>query len=218
MQSGREIPATVLSRGCNKGQRSTHRRWLTLAAVLISSITPDAFARHAATGNSHQCAKASTPCQAGQPVMWWANWWRRINQSPRGAGHLAEPEGCDMGRKPKTITDEQRAQVEALAAYLSQDQIADYLGMTRPTFAALMDRDEDVSLRYKRGRAKAIADVATGLLMQAREGNVGAAAFYLKTQAGWREKQEVKIESDQPFGQFVLVEATGDEDSSVSVN
>ena len=123
-----------------------------------------------------------------------------------------------MGRKPKTITDEQRAQVEALAAYLSQDQIADYLGMTRPTFAALMDRDEDVSLRYKRGKAKAIADVATGLLMQAREGNVGAAAFYLKTQAGWREKQEVKIESDQPFGQFVLVEAIGDEDSAVSIN
>ena len=42
-----------------------------------------------------------------------------------------------MGRRAKKLTADQKAQVEALAAYLSQDQIADYLGITRPTFSAM---------------------------------------------------------------------------------
>jgi hypothetical protein len=96
-----------------------------------------------------------------------------------------------MGRKAKTLDDEQRAQVEALAAYLSQDQIADYFGITRPTFAAMIDRDEDISLRYKRGKAKAIGSVAQGLLQKARGGDTASAIFYLKTQAGWRETSHV---------------------------
>ena len=95
-----------------------------------------------------------------------------------------------MGRKAKTLDDEQRAQVEALAAYLSQDQIADYFGITRPTFAAMIDRDEDISLRYKRGKAKAIGSVAQGLLQKARGGDTASAIFYLKTQAGWRESEQ----------------------------
>lgn len=96
-----------------------------------------------------------------------------------------------MGRKPKTLDDEQRAQVEALAAYLSQEQIADYFGITRPTFAAMIERDDDISLRYKRGKAKAIGTVAQGLLQKARNGDTTSAIFYLKTQAGWRETQHL---------------------------
>jgi len=96
------------------------------------------------------------------------------------------------GRKPKQLDDEQRAQVEALAAYLSQDQIADYFGITRPTFAAMIDRDDDISLRYKRGKAKAIGAVAQNLIRKAREGDNACMMFYLKTQAGWRETQAVE--------------------------
>jgi hypothetical protein len=99
------------------------------------------------------------------------------------------------GRKPKTLTDEQMSQVEALAAYLSQDQIADYLGTTRPTFAAMVARDADISLRYKRGKAKAIGIVAQGLLQKARDGDTTSAIFYLKTQAGWRETTVVDNKS-----------------------
>ena len=96
-----------------------------------------------------------------------------------------------MGRKPKELTEEQTVQVEALAAYLSQDQIADYFGITRPTFAAMIDRDPEIALRYKRGKAKAIGTVAQGLLQKARAGDTTSAIFYLKTQAGWRETQQV---------------------------
>ena len=94
-----------------------------------------------------------------------------------------------MARKPKTLTDEERAQVEALAAYLSQEQIADFFGMARNTFAAICEREPDISARYKRGKTKAIGKIAQSLIKQAMDGDKVAAMFYLKTQAGWRETQ-----------------------------
>jgi IS30 family transposase len=97
-----------------------------------------------------------------------------------------------MGRRAKELTADQKAQVEALAAYLSQDQIADYLGITRPTFSAMMDRDPEIALRYKRGKSKAVGLVAQGLLQKARSGDTTSAIFYLKTQAGWRETQKIE--------------------------
>ena len=48
-----------------------------------------------------------------------------------------DPEG---GRPPIVLTDEQAIQVEALGAWLNQDQIADWLGITRVTFAAILER------------------------------------------------------------------------------
>lgn len=82
-------------------------------------------------------------------------------------------------------------QVEALAAFLTTEQIADYFAVSRPTFNQIMERQPEVSLRYKRGKAKAIGSVAQNVLMQAREGNLTAAIFYLKTQGGWKETQVV---------------------------
>ena len=92
------------------------------------------------------------------------------------------------GRKPKTLTPEQLSQVEALAAFLSQEQIADYFGVGKTTWFAMMDRSPEISERYKRGKARAIGSVAKGLLQKARSGDTASAIFYLKTQAGWREK------------------------------
>jgi IS30 family transposase len=101
------------------------------------------------------------------------------------------PKGDNAGRPTKTLTDDQRTQVEALAAYLSQEQIADYFGIGKTTWFAMMQRDPDISERYKRGKAKAIGAVAQGLLQKARNGDNAASMFYLKTQAGWRETQQV---------------------------
>ena len=92
-----------------------------------------------------------------------------------------------MGRRPKELTPEQVAQIEGLASVLSQDQISDYFGITRPTFAAMMERNPEFALLYKKGRAKAIGAVAQGLLQRARDGDTASSIFYLKTQAGWRE-------------------------------
>ncbi len=95
------------------------------------------------------------------------------------------------GRPPKVLTDEQVIQVESLGAVLSIEQIADYFGIGKTTFYEIMQRQPEVSERYKKGKAKAIGSVAQGLLQQARDGNTTAAMFYLKTQAGWKETQHL---------------------------
>jgi hypothetical protein len=92
-----------------------------------------------------------------------------------------------MPRAPIELSHVQKREVETLAALLNQDQIADYLGIGRTTFHAIMGRDPDVAERHKRGKAKAIAHVANGLLQKARGGDTTSMIFYLTTQAGWRE-------------------------------
>ena len=97
-----------------------------------------------------------------------------------------------MPPRPIEISDAQRQEVETLAALLSQEQIADYLGISRNTFRAICERDPDIGERYKRGKAKAIAHVAKGLLQKARGGHTASSIFYLKTQAGWRETDRLE--------------------------
>lgn len=98
------------------------------------------------------------------------------------------------GRPPRFLTPEQVSQVEALASVLSIEQVADYLGMSKTTFYAIMERDPAVCERYKKGKARAIGAVAQGLLKKARDGDTTSAIFYLKTQAGWKEKQDDAVE------------------------
>lgn len=59
--------------------------------------------------------------------------------------------GCG-GKPQKNLTVEQIVQVEALAAVLSVEQIADYFGIGKTTFYAIMERQPEVSERYKKGR------------------------------------------------------------------
>jgi 4-hydroxyphenylpyruvate dioxygenase-like putative hemolysin len=97
-----------------------------------------------------------------------------------------------MARPTITLSASQVGEVETLAALLNQDQIADYFGISRTTFQAILGRDEEVAVRYKRGKAKAIAHVANGLLQKARSGDTTSAIFYLKTQGGWRETAQIE--------------------------
>lgn len=99
------------------------------------------------------------------------------------------------GRPRKKLNSEQLSQVEALGAVLSIEQIADYFGMAKNTFYAIMERQPGVSERYKKGKARAIGSVAKGLLQKAQSGDTASAIFYLKTQAGWREQKEEKSDT-----------------------
>lgn len=101
-----------------------------------------------------------------------------------------------MARPTITLDPDQVREVETLAALLNQDQIADYLGIARNTFRAICARDEEVAARYKRGKAKAIAHVANGLLQKARAGDTTCAIFYLKTQADWFDKPRAGVETE----------------------
>ena len=100
-----------------------------------------------------------------------------------------------MPPKARILNDEELSQVEALASVLTTEQIADYFGIGRTTFYEVMKRQCEVSERYKKGRAKAIGNIAKGLLQKAQGGDNTAMIFYLKTQAGWKETTVVQNEN-----------------------
>jgi hypothetical protein len=109
-----------------------------------------------------------------------------------------------MSRKPMELTQEQKAEVETLAAVLTAEQVADYFGIGRRTFYTMMQRDEEIAARYKRGKAKAIGVIAQGLINKARGGDTTSMIFFLKTQAGWRETTNVAHmlpEDAEPVGE-----------------
>lgn len=98
-----------------------------------------------------------------------------------------------MARPPMELTPAQKAEVETLAAVLTTEQISDYFGIGRRTFYAMMERDEEIAARYKKGKARAIGAIAQGLIAKARGGDTTSMIFYLKTQAGWRETQHLEM-------------------------
>ncbi|WP_374433335.1 hypothetical protein [Tabrizicola sp.] len=114
------------------------------------------------------------------------------------------------GRPLTTLTEAQRAEVETLAAVLNAEQIADFLGIGRTTFFAILNRDEDLSERYKRGKARAIGAVAQSLVTKARAGNVTAMIFFLKTQGGWRESVDLAVKQD-PIDEIDLSQLSDEE-------
>ena len=101
-----------------------------------------------------------------------------------------------MPPSERVLTEEELIQVEALASVLTTEQIADYLGVSRTTFYEIRERQPEVSEHYKKGRARAVGSVAQGLLKKAKNGDTASAIFYLKTQAGWRERDDGE-KSDQ---------------------
>ena len=109
-----------------------------------------------------------------------------------GACNMESKEKNKGGRPAIQLTPEQKAEVETLAAVLSSEQIADYFGIGRTTWFAILERDPEVSELYKKGRAKAVGFVAQNLIQKARSGDLGAQIFYLKTQAGWKETQRLE--------------------------
>lgn len=92
-----------------------------------------------------------------------------------------------MSRPFTELSDAQKVEVETLAAVLTTEQIADFFGIGRRTFYSLMERDEEIAARYKKGKARAIGAIAQTLISKARAGDTTSMIFYLKTQAGWRE-------------------------------
>lgn len=119
----------------------------------------------------------------------------------------------NKGGRPKiTFNDEQKKEVETLAAVLSTEQIADYFGISRRVFFDILERDEEVSALYKKGKARAVGFVAQNLIQKARGGDLGAQIFYLKTQAGWKETQRVEGAGDT--GEHVIAYKWLDDDDT----
>jgi len=119
------------------------------------------------------------------------------------------------GGRPAVVFDDAKvAQVEALAAVLSKPQMADYFGISETTLREVEKRQPEVSEAYQKGRGKAIAGVASNLIAQARNGNVSAAIFYLKTQAGWKEEIKQDITSSDGTLKPISIQVVGVDDNS----
>ena len=102
-------------------------------------------------------------------------------------------QGEGGGRPMVEFGADDTAMVERLASVLTKGQLADYFGISETTFREIERRQPEVSDAYKKGKGKAIAGVAGNLINQAQNGNVAAAIFYLKTQAGWRESDQTTV-------------------------
>ena len=111
------------------------------------------------------------------------------------------------GRPPLTFTDEQLGLIQGYAPFLNQGQIADRLGVSQNGFRNAMERDPRIKEAIKKGKAEKIEKVAATLVEKALGGNIVAAIFYLKAQAGWKddgsaqdEPQPLTINLVQPDG------------------
>ena len=81
------------------------------------------------------------------------------------------------------------AKVESLAAQgLTDQQIADALGISRATVTRNKRDNDAFDAAIKRGKAKGIALVSSKLMEQVKGGNITAMIFFLKTRAGWSER------------------------------
>ena len=117
-------------------------------------------------------------------------------------------QGEGGGRPPLEFDEQQLGLIEGLSGFLTIAQIADRLGVSDRGFRNAMERLPDVKDAVKRGKARKIEAVAESLFQKATSGgNVVAAIFFLKAQAGWKddgsaqeEPQPLTINLVQPDG------------------
>jgi hypothetical protein len=95
-----------------------------------------------------------------------------------------------------TLTDKQIAQIEALAQYLTLEQIADHLGICRKTLLNKRNEHPEIEASYRKGKARAIAFTSKSLMKNIAAGKEASIIFFLKTQAGWKENKDTGDDDD----------------------
>ncbi len=105
-----------------------------------------------------------------------------------------------MARPVKTLTDEQRKQVQTLSGYgLSQEQIARMLGVHKQTMV------KQCKIELARGKDLAYSQAVNGLFTNIKKGKEASIFFYLKTQHGWREKEpQQDVTQDKKVTKIIL--------------
>jgi hypothetical protein len=110
-------------------------------------------------------------------------------------------------------TDETRKLVKGLSA----------VGIRYVDIAQKLDINDDTLVKYYKkeledGRIDANASIGQNLFQQAKNGNVAAMIFWLKTRAGWRETQvhEVGGIDGKPLTSPVLLITSDETDESAT--
>ena len=106
-----------------------------------------------------------------------------------------------MAAKAHEPTNETRAQVEALASFgMTQEDIGTYIGISHVTLRKHYETELNVSaIKANATVGKYLFSLASGqaIASGATHGDCKAAAmFWMKTRAGWREKQDVNLTSN----------------------
>ena len=99
--------------------------------------------------------------------------------------------------KRREWSQEEAKRVEELAPYLTQQQLAEVLHMSQPTFTKLYGPI------YREQKAAKLSNVAENLYNIARGTSkqaVSAGIFLLKTQGGWRERNHLELSSGDGDG------------------
>jgi hypothetical protein len=122
------------------------------------------------------------------------------------------------GRRQIVLNDNQIKELEELARDMTIEQIPDYFGITEKTFRAIRDRNITVLTAYKRGKAGGIREATSLLWQKMRAGDTASILFYLKTQAGWSEKQQLDITTKDVTPQLTRFNIIVIDDASQSNN
>lgn len=94
--------------------------------------------------------------------------------------------------KPWEPTEDERKRIRIYAGLgLTHEQIASLIGKSRDCLQKRARKELDD------GRAETIAKVAGTLVQKALKGDTTSAIFYLKTQAGWRETNNLNLQTDR---------------------
>ena len=110
-----------------------------------------------------------------------------------------DTENNEVGRPPYIKKEDDAKLVEALTiAGVTQTLVAQIVKISEPTLRKNFRKELDTS------KARANAIISQALFKKAKDGNVVAQIFWLKTQAGWKEKNYHELtgkNGDQLFGE-----------------
>jgi predicted transcriptional regulator len=106
-----------------------------------------------------------------------------------------------------TKTIDLQAAEELASLGLTDQQIADSLGISRSTLSRRKADDDTFEAILRKGKAKAIVKVSSALMQEVENGSLRAIIFYLRCRAGWRE-EEPEIKEIPPMMISVHTDAT----------
>lgn len=110
-----------------------------------------------------------------------------------------------VGRPPWVPTEDTLKQVEQLASLgMTQQQIADALGIGISTLMDKKHEFEEFAEAIKTGKAKGIATVTAALRENIKNRNVASILFYLKCQANWVEAKPDESDAEKSLMQELI--------------
>ena len=106
-----------------------------------------------------------------------------------------KPKKKKLKTKPKVKVDLKK--VEALASRgLTSHEVARCLGISPSTYFNRQKESKDFTQAIKDGKAKGIQTISNALFDSAKSGNTTAQIFFLKAQAGWKDRVDITSDDE----------------------